>query len=125
MRARCGPKNRPQTQVRSLPGRTGDGSIQVWRIESGPIDYPNGLDATNWGWRLVNDEGQVRTVRIHVSRTAKAADTAPEQTRRALETRGESVIFQLLDLDMPPKDVHLTTSATIRYEWEDGRTELH
>lgn len=84
----------------------------------GQVD-PGGRDATAYRWLIQRgEERQPVTIFISGSLMASANESLPEQVVAAKNTRGRSVLPQILGLDDPPSQVSVT-KAGIRFGLPD------
>jgi hypothetical protein len=81
-----------------------------WSIESGPEEVTSGgYDGVLWRWYL---EGLARRkpLLVGVSGTVLASRTIPEDTARAIASRGRSAVAEVLDWPEPPERIDFVTA---------------
>ncbi len=77
-----------------------------WSIEDGPREWVGGgYDGSRWSFRLRSDDGRSANVTVSVSGTALASARVPQETARAIATRGESAVREVLAWPQPPSDI--------------------
>ena len=94
-------------------------SSMPWHIAGGPrtinLDGPGSADVSaGWIWQIRRGD-DARSVSVYVSQTAEIANDTVDETRRALQTHGRSVVQELLQHDVPPERV---TCSTHGWGWD-------
>lgn len=84
-----------------------------WRKVSGPRQYSDrsGRDIdVGWAWTLERD-GREATVSVDVAGGRLTSNELPEESRRAIQSRGWSAIVPYLDDDELPAEIMVSTGG--------------
>jgi len=79
------------------------GSHEFDQLESFDMDV-------GWGW-TVERGGERRTISVIVAGGRRGSRELPEESRRAIETRGRTAIESVLDREDPPRYIIVSLSG--------------
>ena len=87
---------------------------EPWRIVGGPRSYSSTHDGADidigWAWDIAR-KGDQRTVRVEVAGGRLDMPELPQESRRAIQTHGQSAVASVLDSPNPPERVLVTSSG--------------
>jgi hypothetical protein len=88
--------------------------VAKWKIVAGPREFtstPQGHDmAVGWAYNLDGPSGK-RTTRVIVSGTAAAVASLPDESARAIGSKGKTAVQAYLDKVVPPRTILVTTDG--------------
>jgi hypothetical protein len=83
----------------------------MWSIVEGPsaTRLPAGQDGDGFLWLLGRDDGEERTIRVEISRTALASSGLPSPIDQAVGTMGASAVLGVVHWVEPPDVIAVST----------------
>jgi hypothetical protein len=101
-----------------------DFGMPKWKIVSGARafhQFPDRELSAGWARDLLR-RGEMRTVNVCVARDTEDATDLPEECRAAIKSHGRSVVNAILDEEIPPRIVDVTTTGLV-YDYGEEPAE--